>query len=164
MKNNKININDYKLNYPNSVKSYKEIYDLKIPFRAISISDSAGSSKLFHVYDTTGPYTDPCYKINLHNGLPKKRNDWINTREKESKLSTQTKESVTQLTYAKNNIITKEMEFVAARENGFHHDKESQITPEFVRQEVEAGRAIIPANIKHPELEPMVIGKKFLTN
>ena len=55
------------------------------------------------------------------------------------------------------------MEFVAARENGFHHDKESQITPEFVRQEVEAGRAIIPANIKHPELEPMVIGKKFLT-
>ena len=163
MKNNKININDYKSNYPNSVKSYKEIYDLKIPFRAISISDSTGSSKLFHVYDTTGPYTDPCYKIDLHNGLPKKRDDWINARGKEPKLSTQTKESVTQLTYAKNNIITKEMEFVAARENGFHDDKESHITPEFVRQEVEAGRAIIPANIKHPELEPMVIGKKFLT-
>ena len=163
MKNNKININDYKSNYPNSVKSYKEIYDLKIPFRAISISDSAGSGKLFHVYDTTGPYTDPCYKIDLHNGLPKKRNNWINAREKESKLSTQTKETATQLAYAKNNIITKEMEFVAARENGFHQDKESHITPEFVRKEVEAGRAIIPANIKHPELEPMVIGKKFLT-
>ena len=59
-------------------------------------------------------------------------------------------------------IITKEMEFAAARENSFT-DSENKVTAELVRREIAMGRAIIPANIKHPELEPMVIGKKFLT-
>ena len=73
MKENKINLNEYKENYPNSQKSYKKVYDLNIPYREITISDTSGENRLFHVYDTTGPYTDPNYKINLQEGLPKKR-------------------------------------------------------------------------------------------
>ena len=72
MKENKINLNEYKENYPNSQKSYKKVYDLNIPYREITISDTSGENRLFHVYDTTGPYTDPNYKINLQEGLPKK--------------------------------------------------------------------------------------------
>ena len=71
MKENKINLDDYKVNYPNSIKSYKTVSDMEIPYRAISISDSVGKKKQFHVYDTTGFYTDPDYKINLKEGLPK---------------------------------------------------------------------------------------------
>ncbi len=160
MKDNKINLNDYKTNFPSSVKSYKDKYNLKIPYRAISISDDYGSNKLFHVYDTTGPYTDPDYDIDLQKGLPKKRNDWLSSK-RESLSQINIHDSITQLTYAKNGIITKEMEFVAARENSFN--SESTINPEYVRREIEAGRAIIPSNIMHPELEPMIIGKNFLT-
>ena len=115
---------------------------------------------MFHVY-TTGPYTEPGYEINLEMGLPKNRNKWIDAREKEYKEDTRFDESVTQLSYAKNGIITKEMEFVAHRENAFNSKSETEITPEFVRKEIESGRAIIPSNIKHPELEPMIIGKAF---
>ena len=161
MKNNRINLNGYKVNYPNSKKIYKQIDELKIPYRAIKISDSDGGDRLFHVYDTTGPYTDPSYDINLDSGLPKSRHEWIQNREHE--LGNRFNDSVTQLTYAKNGIITREMEYVAARENSFYSNEEVLITPEFVRSEIESGRAIIPCNIKHPELEPMIIGKKFLT-
>ena len=77
MRENKINLDEYKENYPNSQKSYKKIYDLDVPYRAITISDTSGDNRIFHVYDTTGPYTDPNYKINLQAGLPKKRDEWI---------------------------------------------------------------------------------------
>ena len=115
------------------------------------------------MYDTTGPYTDPNYKINLQAGLPKKREEWILDRNKKYYSHDKFKDNITQLTYAKNGIITKEMEYVAARESSFSTSLETEITPEFVRSEIESGRAIIPSNRKHPELEPMIIGKNFLT-
>ena len=163
MKNHQINLDNYIENFPKSSKSYKHEGDLKIPYRAIGISDTEGAERLFHVYDTTGPYTEPGYEINLEKGLPKNRNKWIDVRQKEYKEDTRFDESVTQLSYAKNGIITKEMEFVAHRENAFNSTRDTEITPEFVRKEIESGRAIIPSNIKHPELEPMIIGKSFLT-
>ncbi len=163
MKDNKIDLNEYKVNYPNSEKIYKQIDELKIPYRAIKISDGYGGDKQFHVYDTTGPYTDPSYDINLDSGLPKSRYEWLQNRKNKFKLDKRFNNNITQLTYAKNGIITKEMEYVAARENSFYSNEGAVITPEFVRSEIESGRAIIPCNIKHPELEPMIIGKKFLT-
>ena len=162
MTDKKINLEEYKVNFPNSRKAYKNINSLKVPYRAITISDTSGEDKEFHVYDTTGPYTDPSFKIDLHSGLPKHRYEWIIERANSFQSDQRFKDNVTQLTYAKNGIITKEMEFAAARENSFT-DLENKITAEFVRNEIASGRAIIPANIKHPELEPMVIGKKFLT-
>ena len=163
MKDTKIDLNEYKVNYPNSEKIYKQIGKLKIPYRAITISDSDGGDKQFHVYDTTGPYTDPSYDINLDSGLPKLRDQWLQNREHEFKLDNRFNDNITQLTYAQNGVITREMEYVAARENSFYPNEEDLITPEFVRSEIESGRAIIPCNIRHSELEPMIIGKKFLT-
>ena len=163
MKNNKINLEEYNKNFPSSRKIYKEINDIKIPYRAITICDSTDDKKEFHVYDTTGPYTEPNFNIDLDNGLPKIRNKWINERSESFNSDKKFKNNITQLTYARNGIITKEMEYVAARENSYYSNSEKNITPEFVRSEVESGRAIIPSNIKHPELEPMIIGKSFLT-
>jgi phosphomethylpyrimidine synthase len=163
MTKNKINLEDYKTNFPNSRKIYKEINDIKIPYRAIKISNASRDSEEFHVYDTTGPYTEPDFNIDLNNGLPKTRNKWIFERYETFSSDKKFKNNITQLAYAKNGIITKEMEYVAARENSFNNNSEKTITPEFVRSEIESGRAIIPSNIKHPELEPMIIGKKFLT-
>ncbi len=163
MKDNKIDLNEYKVNYPNSKKVYKNVDDLAIPYRAITISDSSGPDRQFHVYDTTGPYTDPAYVINLDSGLPKGRNDWLQERNIKFQSDARFEDNITQLTYAKNGIITKEMEYVAARENSFNSNKKTLITPEFVRSEIESGRAIIPCNVKHPELEPMIVGKNFLT-
>ena len=134
MKDNKINLDEYKINYPNSEKIYKQIEELQIPYRAITISDGDGGDKQFHVYDTTGPYTDPSYNINLDSGLPKGRDQWLQNRHREFKLDTRFKDNITQLTYAKNGIITKEMEYVAARENSFYSNEEALITPEFVRK------------------------------
>ena len=162
MAKNKINLEEYKTNFPNSRKIYKEINDIKIPYRAITISNSSRDSQEFHVYDTTGPYTEPDFNIDLNNGLPKTRNKWILERQESSASDKKFKNNITQLAYAKNGIITKEMEYVAARENSYNNSKET-ITPEFVRSEIQSGRAIIPSNIKHPELEPMIIGKNFLT-
>ena len=73
-------------------------------------------------------------------------------------------EAITQMAYAKKGIITPEMEYVAIRENMNCEELgiETHITPEFVRQEIAAGRAILPANINHPEAEPMIIGRNFL--
>ena len=162
MTDKKINLEEYKTNFPNSRKVYKDIEGLKVPYRAITISDTSGEDKEFHVYDTTGPYTEPSFEIDLHVGLPKHRYEWIAERANSYQSDKRFKDNVTQLAYAKNGIITKEMEFAAARENSFTNS-ENKVTAELVRSEIASGRAIIPANIKHPELEPMVIGKKFLT-
>ncbi|MDV6319348.1 phosphomethylpyrimidine synthase ThiC [Chromohalobacter sp. HP20-39] len=170
------------------------------------------------VYDTSGPYTDPEAKIDLRKGLPELRRRWIDTRGDTECLDGPTSEygrrrandpmlaplrfeltrtprraksgnNVTQLHYARQGIITPEMEFIAIRENqrrqalstaysgnqeverilgqqhpgqGFGARLPEEITPEFVRDEVAAGRAIIPCNINHPETEPMIIGRNFL--
>ena len=162
-----------------------------------------------HVYDTSGFYTDPDHSIDIYRGLPPVREGWIierNDTELLSELSSdyanerlhnQSLDSlrfnqraptrrayngkcVTQLHYARQGIVTPEMEYIAIRENmrrvpsndetlnqqhpgvNFGANLPLQITPEFVRQEVAAGRAIIPANINHPEVEPMIIGRNFL--
>ncbi len=112
---------------------------LAVPFREIELS---GDRPPLRVYDTTGPQGhDP------RAGLPPRRADWIARR-----LATSDGNN-TQLHYARQGIVTEEMRFVATREN---------VDPEFVRAEIAAGRAILPANIKHPELEPMIIGRNFL--
>ncbi|MGD4317885.1 phosphomethylpyrimidine synthase ThiC, partial [Xanthomonas citri pv. citri] len=160
----------------------------------------------FYVYDTSGVYTDPNVEIDLTKGLPKLRQPWIEARgdtEQLAKLSSQygnerandiatanlrfghidkprraiNGKNVTQMHYAKQGIITPEMEYIAIRETQKQHDLTDLrqhagnnfgantpkiITPEFVRAEVAAGRAIIPNNINHPESEPMIIGRNFL--
>lgn len=164
------------------------------------------------VYDTSGPYTDPDAGIDLMAGLPALRQKWIEERDDTELLDGPTSEygakrqndselahlrfehirqprrakagkNVTQMHYARQGIITPEMEFVAIRENNMlqamkadpaydkllrQHKGQSfganipdEITPEFVRSEIAAGRAIIPANINHPEQEPMIIGRNF---
>lgn len=161
------------------------------------------------VYDTAGAYGDPAAQIDVHRGLEKLRARWIAERD-DSELLEQNSSGytqqrladegldhlrfdhlptprraragrrVTQLHYARQGIITPEMEFIALRENmgreqirsevllqqhpghSFGAHLPARITPEFVRQEVAAGRAIIPANINHPESEPMIIGRNFL--
>lgn len=162
------------------------------------------------VYDTSGPYTDPNIEIDLKKGLPRLREEWILKRGDVEQLSEISSEygkqrasdksldtlrfehikkplkakpgkNVSQLHYAKQGIITPEMEYIAIRENqridevrrsnlcaqhagnsfGANTPK-NLITPEFVRDEVAAGRAIIPSNINHPESEPMIIGRNFL--
>lgn len=201
--------------FANSKKVYIEgsSPDIQVPFREISISDTpsefgAEKNAPVLVYDTSGPYTDPQYKINIQDGLPTLRIKWINDRQdtevldgpssdygKERKndpelakmrfnLLRQPRKAkpghnVSQMHYARKGIVTPEMEFIAIRENqrreglsetiqeqhkGQNHGAKipNQITPEFVREEVAQGRAIIPANINHPETEPMIIGRNFL--
>ncbi len=162
------------------------------------------------VYDTSGPYSDPAARVDLRAGLPAIRATWIAERNDTEQLadvsSTYGKQrqsdlrtahlrfehlraprrakagrNVTQLHYARQGIITPEMEYIAIRENmaymqareqaqlSAQHKGESfgaaipgEITPEFVRAEVARGRAIIPLNINHPEVEPMIIGRNFL--
>lgn len=167
------------------------------------------SNEPIRVYDTSGFYTDPDHSIDIYRGLPTVRQTWIAERNDtellpalssdyaNERLCDQTLDSlrfnqrvpvrcakegkcVTQLHYARQGIITPEMEYIAIRENmgRMHYEDEVlnqqhsglnfganlplQITSEFVRQEVAAGRAIIPANINHPEAEPMIIGRNFL--
>ena len=146
-----------------------------------------------YIYDTSGAYSDPKVEINLKRGLPRLREPWILKRGGVEKLSQQSSEycrerlanksldelrfqhialpyralpgkSVTQMAYAKQGIITPEMEYVAIRENMNCEELgiKTHITPEFVREEVAAGRAVIPANINPPEAEPMIIGRNFL--
>ncbi len=113
--------------------------ELGVPFREIALS---GGEPPLRVYDTTGPENpDP------RQGLPPRRAGWIEPRLQAPDPNR------TQLHYARAGIVTEEMRFCALRE---------RMSPEFVRAEVAAGRAIIPANIRHRELEPMIIGKKFL--
>ncbi|CAL9649558.1 Phosphomethylpyrimidine synthase [Actinosynnema sp. ALI-1.44] len=126
-----------------SRKVYREVADgVKVPFRRVELTNG----EHVDLYDTSGPYTDSDATIDVHTGLPRLRADWIAAREPVNG-------AVTQLAYAKAGIITPEMAFIAAREN---------MSPEFVREEVAIGRAVIPLNRNHPEAEPMIIGKKFL--
>lgn len=132
--------------------------DIKVPMRKITLSDTLNyngereTNGSIVVYDTSGVYTDSGYKIDLNKGLPKIRRNWIKERG----------ENKTQLYYARHGIVTPEMEYVSIRENTLADSSVSYITPEFVRQEIAAGRAIIPSNINHPETEPMIIGNRFL--
>ncbi|GBE07460.1 phosphomethylpyrimidine synthase [bacterium BMS3Abin11] len=172
------------------------------------VGDGVEKNPPVTVYDTSGPYTDPEVEIDIRKGLPALRNSWIEerndtarldglssdygrTRETDEKLDVLRFEhrriprrakagaNVSQMHYARQGIITPEMEFIAIRENmrlELSRDKlveqhpgqdfgaaiPEQITAEFVRDEVARGRAVIPCNINHPELEPMIIGRNFL--
>jgi phosphomethylpyrimidine synthase len=116
--------------------------DLRIPVRRVDLTNG----EHFDLYDTSGPYTDTNATIDLRAGLPKLRQPWIDAREPINGAATQ-------LAWAKAGIVTPEMRFIAVREG---------VDVELVRSEVARGRAVIPANHKHPESEPMIIGKKFL--
>jgi phosphomethylpyrimidine synthase len=123
-----------------SVKHYQEVDGLRIPVRRINLTNGDH----FDVFDTSGPYTDDNAVIDLEAGLPKLRDEWD---------CPTVDGPPTQLAWARQGIITPEMRFIAAREG---------VSPELVRDEVALGRAVIPANHNHPELEPTIIGKKFL--
>jgi len=161
--------------------------DVRVPMREVRLSDTLtphGSepNQPVIIYDTTGLYSDVGAHIDLQKGLPSVRETWIAERQDTEQLSEQSSafgrqrlqnndlnflrfpnlrkplraksgHNVTQLHYARKGIITPEMEFIAIRE-GFK--------PDFIREEIAKGRAIIPANINHPELEPMIIGRNFL--
>ncbi|MCY3858819.1 MAG: phosphomethylpyrimidine synthase ThiC [Gammaproteobacteria bacterium] len=160
------------------------------------------------VYDTSGPYTDPAIDVDVRQGIPRTREAWIEARDDTELLDAFTSSftrvrnsdirldslrfshvrtprraksgrNVTQLHYARQGIVTPEMEYIAIRENlaranpdyrddiqhtgkDFGANIPQEITPEFVRDEVARGRAIIPSNINHPESEPMIIGRNFL--
>ncbi|NOT14435.1 MAG: phosphomethylpyrimidine synthase ThiC [Methylotenera sp.] len=187
--------------------------DIQVPFREISLSDTpsafgAEKNPPVVVYDTSGPYTDPAVQIDIRNGLPALRANWIAERGDTEQLDGPTSSfgqqrktdpelaqmrfnltrkplrakagaNVSQMHYARKGIITPEMEYIAIRENqrrenmskllqtqhkgqDFGASIPKMITPEFVRDEVARGRAIIPMNINHPEIEPMIIGRNFL--
>ena len=207
--------------FPNSQRIYIQGSqdNIRVPMREIQLSPTLiGGGKenpryedneAIPVYDTSGPYGDPDIAIDVHQGLAKLRQPWIDARSDSEPLShrssayTQQRladdgldelrfsrlltpkraaagRCVTQLHYARRGLVTPEMEFIAIRENmgrerirsavlrhqhpgeGFGAHLPDNITPEFVRDEVAAGRAIIPANINHPESEPMIIGRNFL--
>ena len=149
-----------------------------VPFREIGLSPTRGLrgeteiNPPFRVYDTSGPYTDPAVPVDLEAGLPELRRPWILEREAYEVATPRRTNAtplalnlarprqvlrgrgpVTQMHYAKKGEITREMEFVAIREG---------VAPELVRDEIARGRAILPANINHPESEPMAIGRRFL--
>lgn len=158
--------NNIKITYPSSEKVYINgtLYpELRVGMRRVRLTptvDIVDGKKVVtenapvYVYDTSGPYSDPDVEIDLRRGLPKMRAPWIAKR----------KSGETQMALAKRGVITEEMEYVAIRENMNCAELgiDTHITPDFVRQEVAAGRAVIPANINHPESEPMVIGTNFL--
>ncbi|CAB9539747.1 Phosphomethylpyrimidine synthase ThiC (EC [Bathymodiolus brooksi thiotrophic gill symbiont] len=172
-----------------------------------TIGELAEKNDPIYVYDTSGAYTDPKASIDLHKGLDNVRSNWIAERndtellgELSSNFSNQRRDdealdelrfehlqaprrakqgkNVSQMHYARQGIITPEMEYIAIRENCKWQDYKDQIgqqkgesfganipdeiTPEFVRDEVARGRAVIPANINHPESEPMIIGRNFM--
>lgn len=178
---------------------------------AMASEDGNEKNDPLYVYDTSGPYTDPAATIDIRKGLVPLREKWILERDDTEQLDGMTSEygrvreadlrldhlrfdlqrkprrakagqNVTQLHYARQGIITPEMEYIAIRENmklakakaegnvvaeqhpghNFGAYLPEEITPEFVRKEVAEGRAIIPCNINHPELEPMIIGRNFL--
>jgi phosphomethylpyrimidine synthase len=212
--------------FPASRKIYAEGTQagVRVPFREIRLTPSHGlnghssdTPAPVLVYDTSGPYTDPQVKIDIHQGLMPLRSAWIFARGDSEQLPEVSSEygrrraadasldalrfqhirrprralserNVSQMHYARRGVVTPEMEYIAIRENqareqareeaskGNGHAHLAQqhpgnswgasippvITPEFVRDEVARGRAIIPANINHPELEPMIIGRNFL--
>lgn len=176
--------------FPGSHKVYVEGSrpDIQVPMREITLSRTSGTAgeaenAPVRVYDTSGPYTNDEAYSDIRKGLTPHRLQWIaergdaesyegravkpedngNLTEKPAAevfpglqrrpLRAREGGNVSQLHYARRGLITPEMEFIAIREN---------VTPEFVRDEVASGRAIIPANINHPESEPMIIGRNFL--
>jgi phosphomethylpyrimidine synthase len=176
---------------PGSRKVYQQgtiCKDIQVPFREVSLSPTIDSNnqeipnRPVELYDTSGPYTDPRIHLNIAQGLKALRKPWILNRRDVKELTTSTShyrqereldptikdirfpkirkpicaqegKNVSQMHYAKKGMITPEMEFIAIREH---------CAPEFVRDEVACGRAIIPCNINHPETEPMIIGRNFL--
>ena len=199
--------------FPNSKKVYAKGSrdDINVPMRQIKLTDTIGDlaekNDPIHVYDTSGPYTDPTKTISYRDGIESVRSNWIEERGDTEVLDgvssnfsnerLNNKEldelrfehlraprkakkgnNVTQMHYAKKGIITPEMEYIAIRENCLWQEYQDQIgqhqgesfgaatpkiiTPEFVRDEVARGRAIIPNNINHPETEPMIVGRNFL--
>ncbi|WP_425415994.1 phosphomethylpyrimidine synthase ThiC [Pseudoalteromonas qingdaonensis] len=207
--------------FPNSQKVYVEgtLPGVRVGMREIALSDSfVGGTEdnpiyeknaPIRVYDTSGPYTDPNFELNVRKGLPKFRQTWIEGRDDTELLESKSSQfaqqrmadegldhirfehlpqirrakagkNVTQMHYARQGIITPEMEYIAIRENMGRAEVREQllkeqhpgqsfgasipdfITPEFVRDEVARGRAVIPNNINHPESEPMIIGRNFL--
>ena len=133
---------DYGTAFPNSTKVYEEKTlptgeTVRVPSREVSLS---GGEAPLRLYDTSGPQGH-----HVRAGLPRLREPWVTPRRGQS--------CVTQLHYARQGELTPEMEFIAVREG---------LPAEFVRSEVARGRAIIPANVNHPELEPMIIGRNFL--
>ena len=165
-------------NFAGSKKIYLEgsKKEIKVPMREILQTDSLTTNgnqknKPIYVYDTSGPYTDPDIEIDIETGIPRSRMSWLKNRKINS----------TQMSLAREGVITEEMEYIAIRENqnikqnselkeGRFHKGENFganipkiYTPEFVRNEIATGRAVIPANIKHPEIEPMIIGRNFKT-
>lgn len=176
---------ELKSSLPGSKKVYVDgpRAGMQVPMREIEQSETNGiPNPPIRVYDTSGPYTDPAYKVELEKGLQAPRHSWILERGdveayegREVKpeddgvkvalkhtpvfpqmdrqpLRAKQGANVTQMHYARNGIITSEMEYVAIREG---------VEPEFVRKEIAEGRAILPANINHPEAEPMIIGRNF---
>jgi len=199
--------------FPNSKKVYAKGSrgDINVPMRQIKLTDTIGDlaekNDPIHVYDTSGPYTDPTKTISYRDGIDSVRSNWIEEREDTEVLDgvssnfsnerlnnkeldelrfehlraprkAKKGKNVTQMHYAKKGIITPEMEYIAIRENCLWQEYQDQIgqhqgesfgaatpkiiTPEFVRDEVARGRAIIPNNINHPETEPMIVGRNFL--
>ncbi|UOB74027.1 phosphomethylpyrimidine synthase ThiC [Pseudoalteromonas sp. APM04] len=207
--------------FPNSQKVYVEGSQpgVRVGMREITLSDTFiggtdenpvyESNEPLRVYDTSGPYTDPNFELDVRKGLPKFREQWIAERNDTEVLDSVTSQfaqqrmaddgldhirfdhlpkirrgkagkNVTQMHYARQGIVTPEMEYVAVRENmgrakireellAAQHKGESFgasipdfITPEFVRDEIARGRAILPNNINHPETEPMIVGRNFL--
>ncbi|MGN1394425.1 MAG: phosphomethylpyrimidine synthase ThiC [Succinivibrionaceae bacterium] len=158
--------------YPNSERKYKNLEKIsaKIPYRLIKLTNG----ETVELYDTAGLYGDTQAKIDVTKGLPLLREEWLANREgievvkpsdtvagisSQKKTRIATKKGITQLELARRGVITPEMEYIAARENlGVETE---YFTPEMIREEVAAGRAVIPANINHPEAEPMIIGRKF---
>ena len=181
---------------------------LRVPHRLVHLHESANEPDV-PVYDTSGPYTDPNVAIDLEKGLPRPRTDWVLERGgvefyegrevrpednggakgkhlarhfpvTNKPLRGKAGEMITQYEFAKAGIITKEMIYIAERENmgrrqavsgaqgrvdageSFGASIPAFVTPEFVRDEIAAGRAVVPANINHPELEPQIIGRNFL--
>jgi phosphomethylpyrimidine synthase len=183
--------------------------ELRVPVREIALTDAAAEPAV-PVYDTTGPYTDPDVTIDVEQGLTRTRVEWVKERggveDYEGRpiqpvdngnvsgkhlarnfptthrpLRSANGKPVTQLEFARAGVVTKEMVYIAERENlgrkqqleraelalaegeSFGAAVPAFVTPEFVRSEVARGRAIIPSNINHAELEPMIIGRNFLT-
>ena len=173
-----------KSNFPASKKVYQQGSrpDLLVPFREVTLTPTSGRFGIqqnppMRLYDTSGPYTDDAAVLDVRQGLPALRKNWIlergdveetdrilipisgrNVAEafpglERRPLKAKPGRAVTQMHYAKQGVITPEMEFIAIREG---------MEPEFVRDEVARGRAIIPSNVNHPESEPMIIGRNFL--
>ena len=188
--------------FMNSRKVYVpgKIYpDIRVGMREILTEDP--ETPVVPVYDTSGPYSDPDAKLDVTKGIERFREPWIMERGDAEQLDDMTSaygrarranheldhlrfnaehhplrakagHHLTQLDYARKGIVTKEMEYVAIRENQRLDELQAQgkikiagspITAEFVRDEIAAGRAILPGNINHPECEPMIIGNRFLT-